>query len=90
GFNLDQFRALVFERLQVIRVYTKRPGKKPDLERPFVLPVNSTVSDLAHSIHKDIADNLRTAKVWGSAKFDGQAVNHDYVLADRDIVELND
>jgi hypothetical protein len=90
GHNLDQFQALAFERLQVIRVYTKRPCKQPDMERPFILPANSTVSDLAHSIHKDLADSLRTAKVWGSAKFDGQAVNHDYVLADRDIVELND
>lgn len=90
GCNLDRFRALAFERLQVIRVYTKRPGKPADMERPFILSANSTVSDLAHSIHKDLADSLRTAKVWGSAKFDGQAVNHDYVLADRDIVELND
>lgn len=89
GYNLDQFRALAFERLQVIRVYTKRPGKEPDLARPFILPAGSTVSDLAEFIHKDLADNLKTAKVWGSSKFDGQAVNHDYTLADRDIVELN-
>lgn len=89
GHNLDRFRALAFERLQVIRVYTKKPGAEPDLQRPFILPANSTVYDLAHLIHKDIADNLRTVKLWGSAKFDGQAVNHDYVLVDRDIVELN-
>jgi len=90
GENLEKLRELVFKRLNVIRVYTKKPGKKPDLERPFILPYNSTVYQLAESIHKDIADNLRTAKVWGSSKFDGQAVNHDYVLSDRDIVELND
>lgn len=90
GENLDQLREQVFKRLNVIRVYTKKPGRKPDLKRPFVLPSHSTVSQLAELVHKDIADNLRTAKVWGSAKFDGQAVNHDYVLADKDIVELND
>lgn len=90
GINLDELRVMVYKRLEVIRVYTKKPGKKPDLERPFILPMNSTVYDLAESIHKDIADNLKTAKVWGSSKFDGQAVNHDYVLSDRDIVELND
>lgn len=90
GINLDELRSKLFYRLQVIRVYTKKPGKQPDMDRPFVLPMNSTVYDLAQSIHKDIADNLRTAKVWGSSKFDGQAVNHDYVLSDGDIVELND
>ncbi|HOB35260.1 MAG: TGS domain-containing protein [Firmicutes bacterium] len=89
GENLQQIGPLLFRRLQVIRVYTKKPGKKPDLDRPFILPQGSTVYDLAESIHKDIAENLRTARVWGSAKFDGQAVNHDYVLSDRDIVELN-
>jgi len=90
GQNLNELRSLVFKRLNVIRVYTKKPGKKPDLERPFILPYNSTVYELAESVHKDIADNLKTAKVWGSSKFDGQAVNHDYVLSDKDIVELND
>ncbi len=89
GDNLDRFGALAFERLQVIRVYTKRPGKPPDLERPFVLPRGSTVSDLAGSIHNELAETMRIAKVWGSTKFEGQAVNHDYVLADRDIVELS-
>ncbi len=90
GENLGEFKYLVFQRLNVIRVYTKKPGKQPDMGRPFILPHGSTVYQLAESIHKDIADNLRTAKVWGSSKFDGQAVNHDYVLSDRDIVELND
>lgn len=89
GLNLEEFRRLAFQRLAVIRVYTKRPGKPPDMDRPFILPRGSTVSDLANFIHKELADSLKTAKVWGSAKFDGQAVNHDYVLADRDVVELN-
>src|SRR5690554_354115 len=90
GFNLEEFRTLVYKRLNVIRVYTKKPGKQPDRKRPFVLPVNSTVSDLAEYIHKDIADNLKTAQVWGSSKFDGQAVNHDFILSDQDVVQLND
>lgn len=90
GENLEELRNLVYKRLNVIRVYTKKPGKKPDMERPFILPYASTVSQLAEAIHKDIAENLKTAKVWGSSKFDGQAVNHDYVLSDKDIVELND
>ena len=88
GYNLDEFRRLTFQRLQVIRVYTKRPGKEPDLDKPFILPHHSTVLDLATAIHKELAENLHGQ--GGFAKFDGQAVNHDYVLSDKDIVELND
>ncbi len=90
GKNLEHLREMLFRKLDVIRVYTKRPGKEPDFDRPFILKAGSTVKDLAQEIHKDIADNLKTAKVWGSSKFDGQAVNHDYLLADKDVVELND
>lgn len=79
----------LFNRLNVIRIYTKAPGKKPQFEKPYVLPKGSTVLELAENIHKDIARNLKTAKVWGSARFDGQSVEHDFILGDKDIVELN-
>ena len=74
--------------LDRIRVYSKQPGKPPDLTTPFVLRRGETVLDLAAKIHRDFPDHLKQAKVWGSARFDGQAVHKDYVLADRDVVEL--
>jgi len=74
--------------LEIIRVYSKPPGKKPDLERPFVLPKGSTVEDMAAKVHRDFLHNLKAARVWGSADFDGQMVARDYVLADGDVVEL--
>lgn len=90
GMNLQELKERIFKILDVIRVYTKKPGKKPDMDTPFVLPTGSNVMDLAEAIHKDIAANLKTAKVWGSSKFDGQPVTYDYILSDGDIVELND
>jgi ribosome-interacting GTPase 1 len=57
--------------------------------QPFVLKRGETVLDLAAKIHRDFPEHLREAKVWGSAKFEGQAVHKDYVLVDRDVVELN-
>ncbi|WP_243276757.1 TGS domain-containing protein [Desulfallas sp. Bu1-1] len=74
---------------QVIRVYTKVPGKEPDMTRPFVLPRGSTVLDLAVSIHKDFSKTLKNARIWGSARFDGQSVPREYILQDKDIVELH-
>jgi ribosome-interacting GTPase 1 len=48
-----------------------------------------TVHDLARTVHKDIAENLRFARIWGHARFDGQQVDRHHVLADRDVVELH-
>ena len=89
GHNLDELTAHLFRVLEVIRVYSKEPGKEPDLNVPFVLPRGSTVVDMARSVHRDFPDRLKFARVWGSAKFDGQQVSGDHVLDDRDIVELH-
>ena len=37
---------------------------------------------------KDFHKKLKSALVWGSSRFDGQAVPRDYILADGDVVEL--
>jgi ribosome-interacting GTPase 1 len=89
GRNLEQLKRMVFDRLEVVRVYTKVPGKEPDLATPFVLKEGDTVQFLARKIHKDFVENLKTARVWGKALYDGQMVSRDYVLHDGDIVELH-
>ena len=71
-----------------MRIYAKPPGKPPDLEAPFVVKKGSTVEEFAGRVHKDFLANLTSARVWGSAPFEGQSVSRDYVLQDRDIVEL--
>jgi uncharacterized protein len=85
-FNI--FKRLIYERLGILRVYAKPPGKDPDLERPFVLKQGSTVIELAAMVHRDFYENLKSARVWGSSAFDGQMVTRDYVLKEGDIVEL--
>ncbi|MFW6389799.1 MAG: GTPase [Halanaerobiales bacterium] len=90
GENIDKLKEIIFQRLNIIRIYTKAPGKKADTENPFVLTRGSTIMDFAQKVHRDIAKNLKKARVWGSARFDGQSVSQDYVLEDQDIVELHD
>jgi ribosome-interacting GTPase 1 len=87
--NLEGLRRAIFDISQVIRVYSKPPGKEPDLSTPFVIPQGSTILDIASFIHKDFLFHLKYARVWGSAKFDGQRVEKNHILKDRDIVELN-
>ncbi len=86
---LDSLREAIFNALQIIRIFTKAPGKPADMETPFVLKKGGTILDLASSIHRDFPNRLKNARVWGSSRFDGQTVSRDYVLEDRDIVELN-
>jgi ribosome-interacting GTPase 1 len=88
GRNLEQLKQMVFQRLEIIRVYSRAPGKEPDLTSPFVLKRGSTVADFAEGVHRDFYENLRSARIWGSAAFDGQMVQKDHVLRDGDVVEL--
>ncbi|MDD5718806.1 MAG: TGS domain-containing protein [Candidatus Krumholzibacteria bacterium] len=67
----------------------RSPAKPADYERPYTLFAGDTVEDLARLIHRDLAASLQYAKVWGSAKFDGQQVGRDHPLADGDVVEIH-
>jgi hypothetical protein len=85
----DELPRRVWELLGRIRVYSKEPGKPIDRSSPFVLKQGETVLDLAGRIHRDFPEHLRQARVWGSSRFEGQAVQKDYVLAEGDVVELH-
>jgi ribosome-interacting GTPase 1 len=87
--GLEELRRTLFENSRIIRVYSKEPGSEPDRAKPFVLPLGSTILDLADLIHKDFLRNLKYVCIWGSAKFGGQRVQKDHVLHDRDIVEYH-
>jgi ribosome-interacting GTPase 1 len=89
GSNLEPLRQALYDGLGILRVYTKSPGKKPDLNAPFALPRGATVLDVAGAVHKDIAMSLRFAKIWGADKFDGQRVTRDYVVQEGDVIELH-
>jgi ribosome-interacting GTPase 1 len=85
----DILKKAVFLNSRTIRVYSKERGKEPDLKTPFTLSAGSSVLELAEIIHKDFVRNLKYACIWGSAKFDGQRVQKDYILKDKDIVEYH-
>ncbi|MBE0572780.1 MAG: 50S ribosome-binding GTPase [Ignavibacteriaceae bacterium] len=87
--NLDKLKNQVFRSLGIIRIYSKPPGKEPDLSKPFILKKANTVEELAGKVHHDFIHNLKTARVWGKNVFDGQMVGKDHVLHDKDIVELH-
>lgn len=89
GLGLEEFRLAAFGSLQVIRVYTKRPGHPPDTDEPVVLKANSTVIEAAYHLHKDFARKLDYARLWNQSGYDGRRVERTHVLRDRDVVEFH-
>jgi ribosome-interacting GTPase 1 len=90
GQGLEALKEAIYGDLRVIRVYTKLPThKEADFDRPFTLRQGGTVHDVAELVHKDVAEHLKHARIWGHGVHDGTVVKGDHVLHDRDIVELH-
>ncbi|MCE7745051.1 MAG: TGS domain-containing protein [Candidatus Heimdallarchaeota archaeon] len=87
--SLEQLKKSLFDLLKIIRVYTKTPGEKPNLDVPFVIRKGATVADVAEKIHTSFLKRFRYAKIWGtSTVHDGHQVGLSHILHDKDIIEL--
>jgi len=85
--SLDRLRAAIWRLTSLIRVFPRRGGVVED--EPFALALGATVADVADRVHHDLARTCAGARLWGpSARFDGQRVGRDHVLADGDVVEV--
>jgi len=90
GSNLDRFRKEVFDLLELVRVYTKRPGKPADLTAPYVLRRGATVLDAARHVHKDFAERLKYARLYTKdGRRDGLMVERTHLVEDEDILEFH-
>ncbi|NIL94649.1 MAG: TGS domain-containing protein [Woeseiaceae bacterium] len=89
GDGLDEIGAFLFKALEIVRVYTKTPGKPAETDKPFTVRRGDTVLDVARLVHKDIAEGLKFARMWGTDVYDGQQVGPDHLVSDGDLVELH-
>jgi ribosome-interacting GTPase 1 len=79
---------MLFEWLGIVRVYTKAPGKKPELAKPYTVFAGQTVGDICSLIHKDFLQNLRFARMWRGSDKPITVSKHE-IVQDTDIVELH-
>ena len=90
GAGLDALFERLWQMLAVIRVYTKLPGRPADFDKPYTMPIGSTVSDLARMIHRELPEKMKFARIWGDGRYDGQQVHRTEILRDKDVVEIRE
>ena len=89
GTGIDELKDRLFEKLQLMRVFLKEPGRKADLDEPMIIRKDSSVEDVCNKLHRDFRAKFRFARVWGrSAKFPGQKFRLSHVLKDEDVLQI--
>ena len=87
GYGVDDLKQALYDTIDMIRIFLKPQGQEADLDIPLIVKRGNTVGDVCELIHRDFRNNFRSAMIWGkSAKFPGQTVGMDHVVADEDIV----
>ena len=87
--DIDILKKWIFDRLNIIRLYTKKTGKPIVKDDPVVLLRGTTVIDAAEHIHKDFKKNLKYARLWNEEGYAGQRVEKNHVLCDEDVIEFH-
>ena len=89
GENLDGMSWALYEHLDILRVYTKIPGKKREM-KPIVLPEGSVVEDAAMKVHKELfVERFRSAIIIrDNDKIKRRQVGLNYPLKDGDVLQL--
>ncbi|MBM3232893.1 TGS domain-containing protein [Candidatus Pacearchaeota archaeon] len=87
--GLDELRHKILEGMNMMRIYTKEPGKLPS-QIPLVIANGLTVKDAAEKIAKGFSLKIKETRITGpSSKFPNQRVGLSHILKDKDIVEFH-
>lgn len=87
--NLDYLIEKLWEHLNLIKVFTKKRGQKPDLVDGIILRNGATVEAVCHSIHRTMVDSFKYALIWGtSVKFNPQRVGLTHSMNHEDIIQV--
>jgi small GTP-binding protein len=90
-WNMDGLLEMIWEYLNLVRIYTKPKGQNPDYNEPVILrrTAGYTVEDFCNRIHKMLVKQFKYALVWGaSVKHRPQRVGKEHQLEDEDVVQI--
>ena len=89
GQGVGDLKERIFEKMDVVRIYTKEPGQVANKD-PVVLRKGATVKEVAETIYKGFSLKVKETRLTGpSGKFSNQKVGLKPVLKDKDIVEFH-
>lgn len=90
AWNIEELMEEIWQRCDMMRVYTKPKGQIPDYEEPVILrAANPTIEEFCNRLHKSIMSQFSHAWVWGrSAKHTPQRCGKDHILCDEDVVQI--
>ncbi len=90
GWYIERLKELIFEKLSLIRIFMKEPGKEADMKEPLITFKGVSVRDVCNKLHKDFVSKFKFCRVWGkSSKFPGQKLTLRHILDDRDVLEIH-
>ena len=89
GEGTEAIGPWLFRNLGIVRVYTKVPGKEPDMDRPYTVRHGATVAEVSLLVHRDLAASFHHARIWGRGSYDGQQVGKEHLVEDGDILEIH-
>ena len=87
--NMDYLKDELWDHMNLIRVYTKKPGNTPDFDDCIILRNGVTCKHVCHAIHRQLEQVFKYALVWGtSTKFSPQRVGLSHEVHDEDVIQV--
>lgn len=87
GQGIKDLKEKIWQKLELIRIYLKKPGQEADKENPLILKQGQTVREAVAKVSQELV--VKEAKVWGkSVKYPGQIAGLSHELVDEDILTL--
>jgi uncharacterized protein len=87
--NLDYLIHQLWFHLDLMRVYTKKRGCKPDFDDGLILKRDANVEVVCRSIHRSLVEDFKFALVWGtSSKHLAQRCGLTHVVEDEDVIQI--
>jgi len=89
ALNIDELKERLWDKLDLMRIYTKPRGKRPDFGAPLIMRRGTTVEHVCHGVHRQMVARFKYALVWGqSAKHQPQRVGLSHQIEDEDVIQI--
>lgn len=89
GTGIEELKEVIYEDLELIRVYLREKSGEIDFERPMVLHKGTIVREVVRKISREMLSSFRYAIISGPARKQSELrVGLNYELFDQDVVTI--